>query len=48
MVRRPVSKMSAEDEAYFAAKNAERSAAQKAAFESAYSKEYIAKLADEE
>lgn len=47
MVRRPVSKMSAEDEAYFAAKNAERKAAQKTAFEKAYSKEYIARLAED-
>jgi hypothetical protein len=48
MVRRPVSKMPAEDEAYFAARQADRKANQKAAFEKAYSKEYIAKLADEE
>lgn len=47
MVRKPVSKMSAEDEAYFAAKNAERSAAQKAAIEGSYSKEYVAKLAED-
>jgi len=46
MVRRPTSEMSAEDEAYFAAKNAERAACQKTAIESSYSKKYIASLED--
>ena len=47
MVRKPVSKMSAEDEAYFVARSAERKAAQKAAIEGSYSKEYIAKLVED-